>query len=48
MTKNSISEFSDIRVVANDSATRIANIYTVFCNSGRRGVVDTSLDLTVE
>ena len=41
MTKNSISGiFGLIREAFGDSDTSIANIYTLFCNSGRRGVVD--------
>ena len=45
MTKNSIlCIFGLIHEAFGDSATRIPNIYTMFCNSGRRGVVDTSLE----
>ena len=42
MTENSIwSIFGLFRKAFDDSAKRIANIYTIFCNSGQRGVVDT-------
>ena len=41
MTKNNISRaFSDLSV----KRSAIPNIYTIFCNSGQRGVVDTSLE----
>ena len=42
MTKNNISDiFGFIRDAFGDSATKLANIYRILCNSGRRGVVDT-------